>query len=70
MICDTVTDSNDKAPINHDLLKESRASLACLYRISGRFYMLQLISVYCSQGQGQEGQESRATLACLYRTLG
>ncbi len=25
--------------------KESRATLACLYRTSGRFYMLQLISV-------------------------
>ncbi len=27
------------------LLKESRATLACLYRTSGRFYMLQQISV-------------------------
>ena len=26
-------------------MKESRATLACLYRTSGRFYMLQLISV-------------------------
>ncbi len=38
--------SRFKASKSKPCCKESRATLACLYRTSWRFYMLQLISVY------------------------